>query len=154
MPGSKVKQSILAEHFMSALILAAILIFGAAYLFYFKGELARSRAGGEFDVARARSELLLRKEELGKLKSAVAALNSVSMEDREKIDRFLPKTPEEPSILSSISLILRDAGLVLLSVDATPTGEPKGKFPKGLKAVEVTMGIGGGNYAQIGRAHV
>ncbi|MBI2099476.1 hypothetical protein HYT45_03655 [Candidatus Uhrbacteria bacterium] len=145
----KQKQSILAEHFWSTLALAAILMFGGAYLAYFKNEIARFKPGGIFDAGRVKKELEARGEELAKLKSAVAALNSISMEDREKIERFFPPIPDEPSIIASVSQMARASGLVLLSIDAAGTGEPRGKFPKGLKAVEITMGAGGGNYIRL-----
>ena len=137
---------ILGDNFWSVLILAGILIFGASYFLYFRSEIGKLRAGGEFDLSKYERELQTRSESLNNLKKSVAFLNSINKLDREKIDRLIPGTPDEPSLILALETIVRDSGLVLLSIDTKKGAEPKGSTAKDLKTVDVTLGIGGGDY--------
>lgn len=138
--------SILGEHFPSVLVLCGIIIFASSYLIYFKGELNKIRKGGEYDSSRYELELAVRSEALKNLKDSVAVLNSINKADKDKIDRFIPNIPDEPSLITTLGTVIRDSGMVLLSIDTKLGFEPKGNAVKGLKIVEVTMGIGGGDY--------
>lgn len=149
MPATKNNISLLARHFPSILVLSGALIFGTAYFVYFKKEVMSLRPGGKYDVGIRQAELSSRVEELKKLKSAITALNSISSVDREKIDIFLPAAAEEPTLFTAIAGIARESGLTLLSIDAATSGALKGNYPQGLKTVDLTFGVGGGNYTRL-----
>lgn len=138
--------TVLGNNYWSVLILSGILIFGASYFLYFKSEIEKLRAGGEFDSSRYSMELGARTQSLNNLKQSVAFLNSISKLDREKIDRMLPAMPDEPSLVLAIETMVRDSGLVLLSIDAKQGAELKESSIKNLKTIDVTLGIGGGDY--------
>lgn len=139
--------AVLGNNYWSVLILSGILIFGASYFLYFKSEIAKLRAGGEFDSLKHVAELEVRTRSLNNLKQAVGFLNSINKLDREKVDRMLPSSPDEPALIVALQTIARDSGLVLLSIDTKLGGESKGSADKNLKTVDVTLSIGGGDYA-------
>lgn len=141
--------AVLEENFISLLLVIGFLIFGSAYLAYFNDETQKLRSGGEFDAARRERGLAKRTETLQKLKNSVSALDSINKTDREKINRFLPATPEEATLLQILATIVRDSGLTLLTVDTSLGFESKGNDIKGLKTVELALGIGGGDYKGI-----
>ena len=141
--------TILGENFASVLALAGIIIFLAAYFVYFRAEIGKLSANGEYDSLRYEKELSARSEAFKNIKDSLAVLNSISKSDKEKIDRFLPSSPDEPSIVASVSTIVRDSGMVLLSLDAKSDSELKQSVVPGLKAIDVTLGFGGGDYTSL-----
>lgn len=140
---------LLEENFISLLVVIGFLIFGSAYLAYFNGEMQKLKSGGEFDPARRERVLVKRTETLQKLKNSLTALNSINKTDREKINRFLPISPEEASLLATLATIVRDSGLTLLTMDTSSGFESKENNLPGLKTVEVALGVGGGDYKGI-----
>lgn len=138
--------AILGEYYLSVLALAGIIIFLAAYFIYFRTEIKKFSSEGEYDPARYEIELGARNEAFKNLRDSLAILNTVTKNDKEKISRFLPGAPGEPDIVTSLSTIIRDSGMVLLSIDTKSGFEVKGSPLKGLKTVEVTLSFGGGDY--------
>lgn len=141
--------ALIEENFISLLVVIGFLIFGSAYLAYFNGEIQKLRSGGEFDVTGRERVLAKRTETLQKLKNSISDLDSINKTDREKINRFLPATPEEASLLQILATIARDSGLTLLTINTSSGFEAMGNNIQGLKTVELALGVGGSDYKGI-----
>ncbi len=130
--------------------LVAVLVLGAAWLFFVGPLLDTARRGGPLDGATLAVQSAQSEAKLKNQKDLIASYAALSAEVKTKLITALPDKPEVPALIAGIDAIVAQAGMQTVAMDIKPVKDGLKTMPE-VGVLNIALNVSGGDYSALKR---
>ena len=141
----KFKKFLVANFRLFSLIIPLIIL-GCGYLYFLRPKYNYLKMTGGLTLNILKSSLQSKKEYLKNLEELKITYNNLTEEEKEKLEQILPLKKDIPNLFVHFENLIKQNGLKLSSINFTEEDTTEEDIKKGVKILNIDLGLKGGNY--------